>query len=734
MKQRKIFAILAMVLVLVLSVGVFAACNPKEDGPNGGGTTTKTVDGTKYCLDSVESGGAAGGSLTVTMDYTLAGKEDHSSDADYEKYSAALGDFYKAYVAAMAQTDADGRYAAMAIAEAKLLQSGTYVPTSSNGGTLGLSRVAPGTVSSALWGNDQNRFHNVVVATDFIKSADRDEMKAKYAELKGTGTYEAWAKSYLTGKGYTLKDSYTKGYSADPKTWDILNTMRSADAEAIINTFDNLVEYDNEGRLMSALATSYTVSEDKLTYTFKLRENVMWVDKDGRARYEVTAQNWVDGLQRALTTGATSYLVTGVIKNAAEYAAGKITDFSQVGVKAVDKYTLEYTLEKPCTYFISMFNYNPLAPFCKEYADSVGDKYGTSPEYILYCGPYLVSNYTANNKIVFSANPLYWAKDSITIKTLTWLSYAENKDTTKTFNDAVAGTIDGAALNTTTLALAKKDYADKIYVSGTDATAFGFFMNIDREAYQTIEGYGMKSEKTDAQKSVAKAAFSNTNFRMALARSIDKKSYNAQVTGDDAALYSLGNMYTPGSFVQLSKDVTIKINGTAKTFAKGTYYGAIVQAQLNADMGKDAMKVWDPTADEGLGSSSGFDGWYNVSVAQKYFTKALEELKAQGVDVSESNPIVVDYPYYSGLANYANRAQALKQNIEAAFGGKVKINLVETNDMYGWYYAGYYCEAGNECNYDFYDVSGWGPDFKDPQSYLATMIPGGDMIKMLGLY
>ena len=102
--------------------------------------------------------------------------------------------------------------------------------------------------------------------------------------------------------------------------------------------------------------------------------------------------------------------------------------------------------------------------------------------------------------------------------------------------------------------------------------------------------------------------------------------------------------------------------------------------------------------------------------------------------MSESNPIVVDYPYFSGLSSYANRAQALKQNVEAVFGGKVKLNLVETNDMYGWYYAGYYAEAGNECNYDCYDVSGWGPDFKDPQSYLATMIPGGDMIKMLGIY
>lgn len=721
-----------MVLVLVLSIGVFAACNPTDNGGNGGGSQSN-VDSTKYCLDSVESGGATGGSINVTMDYTLADKEDHSTDADYEKYSAALGEFYKAYVAATAQTDTDARYAAMAIAEAKLLESGTFIPTSSNGGTLGLSRVAPYTAPNTLWGNDSDRLHNVLVTTDFIKSADRDEMKAKYAELKGTGTYEAWAKSYLTGKGYTLKDSYTKGYTADPKTWDILNTYRAADAEAIVNTYDNLVEYDAEGRLMSALATNYSVSEDKLTYTFNIRQNVMWVDKDGRPRYEVTAQDWVDGLERALTTGATSYLVSGVIKNAAEYESGTITDFSQVGVKAVDKYTLEYTLEAPCSYFISMFIYNPLAPFCKAYAESVGDSYGTSPEYILYCGPYIVSNYTKDNKIVFTANPYYWAKDSINVKTLTWLSYAENKDVTATYNDAVAGTLDGAGLNSTTIALARRDHADQIYVSGTDATAFGFYVNVDREAYETIEGYQMASAKTDAQKVAAKTAFSNANFRMALARSIDKKTYNAQVVGDDAALYSLGNMYTPGSFVQLSKEVTIDINGTATTFAKGTYYGAMVQAQLNADMGADAMKVWDPTADEGLGSSSGFDGWYNEEVAKKYFAKALEELAAQGITVSASNPIVIDYPYYN-YGPYANRAQALKQNIESVFGGKIKVNLVSTEDVYGWYYAGYYCEAGNECNFDFYDCSGWGPDYKDPQSFLATMLPGGDMIKMIGLY
>ena len=695
MKQRKIFAILAMVLVLVLSVGVFAACNPKDDGGN-----------------------------------EPPAEKTYEQISD-ELYDAALGDFYSAYQTALEATDTDERYALMAVAEAKLLQSGTFIPTSSNGGTLGISRVAPYTVSNTLWGNDSDRFHNVVVATDFIKSSDRDEMKAKYAELKGTGTYEAWAKSYLTDKGYTLKDTYTIGYTADPKTWDILSTYRSADAEAIVNTYDGLIEYDNEGQPKGALASSWDVSEDGLTYTFHLREGLAWATKDGTKYADLTAQDFVDGLQRALDANATAYLVAGVIKNAAEYMAGEV-EMSEVGVRAVDAHTVQYTLEEPCTYFLSMFNYNPLAPFCKAYADSVGEAYGTTPDYIVYCGPYVVSNYTANNKIVFSANPLYWNKDNINIKTLTWLSYAESKDVTATYNDAVAGTLDGAGLNTTTLALARRDHSDKVYISGTDATAFGFYVNINRSAYEDIQSYGMQSSQTEAQKVLTNKAFQNTNFRMALARSINKQTYNAQVKGDDAALYSLGNMYTPGSFVQLGKDVTIDINGTATTFEKGTYYGAMVQAQLNADMGADAMKVWDPTADEGLGSSSGFDGWYNEEVAKKYFAKALEELATQGIEVSASNPIVIDYPYYD-YATYTNRAQALKQNIESVFEGKVQVNLVG-GDVYAWYYAGYYTESGTECNYNIYDCSGWGPDYQDPSTFLNTMIPHGDMIKLLGIY
>lgn len=700
MKQRRIIAILAMVLVLVLSIGVFAACNPKDKGGKGSSVPAAPV----------------------------------LSDDDV--YNAVLGDFNEVYTAAKEAKDTDMRYALMAVAEAKLLQTGTFIPTRSQGGALAIGKVAPYTAPNTLWGNDMERFHNVIVTDKIIKTADRDALKAKYAKLKGTGTYEAEAKAYLISKGYVIRDTYNMAYTADPQSWDIQGTYQSVDSEALVNLVDNLIEYDCEGTVKPALATSWDVSEDGLTYTFHIREGVKWVDKDGRARYDVTAQDWVDGLKRALDKDAVADgLITGVIKGATEYYNGEDTDFSHVGVKALDTHTLQYTLEEASSYFISRLSYNPYSPFCKAYADSVGENYGTSSDYILSCGPYVVSNFTAKNKIVFSANPLYWNKDNINIKTLTWVSYEDNGDTSATYKDLLSGVIDGAGLNTTTTALAKAEHADEIYVSGTDATAFGFYVNVKRSAYETINGYGMASPKTTDDKNITAYAMMNKNFRLAFMRALDREQYTAQTRGSEAALYAVGNLYTTGTFVSLSKDVTIDINGTATTFAKGTYYGAIVQAQLNADMGEDAMKVWDPTADGGIGSSSGFDGWYNTTVANKYLDLAIADLKEKGIEISASNPIKIDYPYWSGYAAYVNQAQVVKQSIESTFGGKVVINLVATEKQAGWLYAGYYALTGAENNYDIYDCSGWGPDYQDPSSFLDTMLPvSGAMIKLLGIY
>ena len=203
--------------------------------------------------------------------------------------------------------------------------------------------------------------------------------------------------------------------------------------------------------------------------------------------------------------------------------------------------------------------------------------------------------------------------------------------------------------------------------------------------------------------------------------------------GEDLKYASMINSYTPGNFVQLEKAVTIDINGTATEFAAGTYYGAIMQAQIDAD--GVAIKVWDPAAENGMGSSAQFDGWYNPEAAVAELATAVEELAAQGIEVSAEKPIILDLPYFSGSEIYANRANALKQSIETVLGGAVQINLTECVDSDAWYYAGYYVDNSYETNYDIYDVSGWGPDYGDPATYLNTLdIYTGDMIMMLGLF
>ena len=160
--------------------------------------------------------------------------------------------------------------------------------------------MAPNTASTTLWGNDQSRYYGVLVATEPIAAAHRDELKAMWAEKKGSGTWKESAKAFLEENGYTLKDSYTLGYSSDPQTWDYLATYRAADSEAICNTITGLVEYNSENVMVPALATEWSVSDDGLTYTFKIREGVKWVDSQGRELAEITAEDWVYGMQHLL--------------------------------------------------------------------------------------------------------------------------------------------------------------------------------------------------------------------------------------------------------------------------------------------------------------------------------------------------------------------------------------------------------------------------------------------------
>ena len=700
---------------------------------------------------------------------------DEATEKELEVYREVFADYYTAYAQAKEAESVAERYALMAVAEAKLLESNAFSFTYANGGNYAISRIAPHTVTDTAWGNDQDRFHQLLIATDYIKVTDRNALIDAWSKMKnGTNPYDGsvghsykgsdysmYARQYLHDKGYTLKDEYRMPYSTEIVAWDVLSVSEQTDSEVLVNTYDGLAEYDEFGILQPALATNWLSkvnADGTQTWTFNIRQGVKWVDSQGRDLAYVTADDFVAGFQHMLDAqGGLEYLVDGVVVGASDYINGKITDFSKVGCRATSTYTVEYVLNAETSYFPTMLCYGVFAPMNRAYFTSHGGRFGvaefaeasasesytyaSNQDNIAYCGPYLITGFTSQSNMTLEANPSYWNKGGINIKKITRL-YNDGKVTTKTYDDLKAGTIDSAALNATTMVTAKgadnlfNDYA---YVSGTDATAFMVSYNLNRQAYANWNdstGNAVKSDKTDTEKERSQKALLNKNFRLALTHAFDRVKYRTVQTGDEStAANPLVNSYTPGNYVSLDSAVIIKINGTDTEFPAGTLYGEIMQAQLDAD---DAgITVWKYVDSKGEYSSSGFDGWYNLNLAKEQFAQAVTELAAEGVEISKTNPIKIDivYPAFSDV--YAGMQQSYKQSIETATDGFVQINLVEAKDQNELTYATYRVRMGSEMNVDVcVGWTGWGPDYGDPSTFLDTFLPMeiGYMTKLCGLF
>ena len=692
---------------------------------------------------------------------------------DYEAlYNENLGEFYDVYMAAKDAGSPSERWAMMAVAEAKLLATGTVSLSISRGGNYAMSRVAGRTVTGVLFGNDSDRSHQAVVATEFIRSEDQAALRALHVELAGTGTFLQAAKDYLVEHGYTLSDTYGYTYATDPTTFDIFATSQQVDTEPVVQTYEGLMEYDCENVQQPAMAESFEVSDDGLTYTFHIRQGQIWVDSQGRKVADVKADDWVAGMQHLLDAdGGLQTLLYGIVENAQQYDTGEITDFEEVGVKAVDDYTLVYTLEAPCASFNTMLGYSIFAPLSRDYYTSQGGKfgqeydasadsytYGKNYDKIAYNGPYRITSYTDHNSFIYTANDSYWNPDNVSCKNLVWY-YNDGSEATKAYEDAKAGLINGVGLTASVLQLAKeetveidgetKSYFDAYhYNSATDATTFMGFYNLARLAYVnsnddsrmvspqehgSVDAIDIDSEiyTTDIEDTAARthAAMNNQNFRLALTFAFDRAAWNALRYGEDLKLVPLLNTIVPGNFVSLPEEVTIDIDGTSVTFPANTQYGEVVQKALEI-FGIDA-KVWD---DE-TGSSQGFDGWYNPTEAKRYFDLAVEELAAQGVVIDADHPIEVDYAFAADVEVFNNQANSLKQSLEGVLGAGVQVNLVggSTDDVS---YATYYVDNGFEMNYDLSHQTGWGPDYGDPATWLDCFLPYGDgyMTTSLGLW
>lgn len=198
---------------------------------------------------------------------------------------------------------------------------------------------------------------------------------------------------------------------AEPETLDPAIITGQPEGRVVNSIFEGLLRYDEKGRSQPGTAESWEISPDGKTYTFHLRSNAKW--SDGQP---VKAQDFVNSWKRTLSpaTGAGYNYMLFPIHNAEAFANGQITDFAEVGVKALDDNTLKVELESATPYFLNLCAFPTLHPVRTELIDRVGDDW-VKPEHILTNGPFLLEDWRINDHIALKKNPRYWDAASVSL-------------------------------------------------------------------------------------------------------------------------------------------------------------------------------------------------------------------------------------------------------------------------------------------------------------------------------
>ena len=487
----------------------------------------------------------------------------------------------------------------------------------------------------------------------------------------------------------TAPKAYGYVYSADPETLDYLISGKQSTKVATSNGIDGLFTNDKYGNLTPAVAEDWSVSKDGLTYTYKIRKGVKWMTSDGEEYAEVTAKDFVNGLKHAADKKSEAlYLAETSVKGLSDYLTGNSKDFSTVGIKAVDDYTLEYTLNQPEPYWNSKMAYSIFWPLNEEFEKSKGSDFAkaTDPTSLLYNGPFLLKGLTAKSSIEFAKNEQYWDKENVHLDTVT-LAYFDGSDQESLERNFTSGAYSFARLYPTSSNFSKveESYKDNIFYTPSGAGIGGLGVNIDRQNYKYT------SKTTDEEKTSTKKALLNKDFRQALNFAFDRTGYSAQVNGKEGAPLAVRNLFVKPDFVTAGE----------KTFG-----------DLVAEKVKTYGDEW-----KDVNFADGQDGLFNADKAKAEFAKAKTALEAEGVKF----PIHLDVPVDQTSKNFVARIQSFKQSVEKVLGEENVVIDIQQISKDEFFNATYYAANAAAEDWDLSGAVGWNPDYEDPSTYLDIL-------------
>jgi len=202
-----------------------------------------------------------------------------------------------------------------------------------------------------------------------------------------------------------------RGNGAEPQDIDPQTVTGVPEDHIITALFEGLVSEDpHDLHALPGVAERWDISPDALTYTFHLRPNAKWSNGDA-----LTAQDFLRSYQRMLmpTLAAEYAYMLYVVTNAEAYNKGELKDFSQVGFKALDDYTLEVRLKGPTPYFLSLLNHYSWFPVPVAVIERCGplDQRGnrwTRPENFVGNGPFTLAEWKINDVLAVKKSPTYW--------------------------------------------------------------------------------------------------------------------------------------------------------------------------------------------------------------------------------------------------------------------------------------------------------------------------------------
>lgn len=455
---------------------------------------------------------------------------------------------------------------------------------------------------------------------------------------------------------------YRTLYASEVSTLNYLVASTTWDQQVGANVIDTLVEYDQYGKLKPGLAESWEVSDDGTVWTFHLRDGVKWYDYQGNEVADLTAQDFVDAAKYVLTAeyeSGTSYMITSFVVNAAEYEEGAITDFSQVGVKAVDEHTLQYITNGNYPFFPTCLTYVCYMPAYGPQLEELKADFGTSNDKMYYCGAFILSEYEPQVKHVYLKNYNNWDADNIHITKIERTYNAESS----TLGPAMVlrGEINYAEIS--------NDIVPEWLETNSQ------YLSKDRAApdYSYFFCFNFKPEYDEAwAPGDWKIAVTNENFRKSIMYAFNRE-YAIAATDAENVSEVIQNTITPRTF----------------TSANGVDYTALPEFAGIAD------------------------NFYNETEALKYRDLARAELEAAGVTF----PVQMVITYRADMKDWESESTLVKQQIESVLGADYVTCVLN-----GAAADSFLTKTRRAGVYSFMRCN-WGADYEDPSTWAEPFAP-----------